>query len=77
MLTYLNSGIDAVETAKKTFVQTFIPNKEFQKPLNSFIEAQTKFAREVVRSTNEFYTSVGLAAFSVDLQKAFVPGTSK
>lgn len=75
MLTFINNGIDAVETAKKTFVQTFVPNKELQKPLNSFVEAQAKFARQVAASVNEFSTTVGLASFSADLKKAF--GTSK
>lgn len=75
MLTFINNGIDAVESAKKTFVQTFVPNKEFQKPLNSFVEAQAKFAREVAASVNDFATTVSLATFSADLKKAF--GTAK
>lgn len=75
MLTFINNGIDAVEVAKKSFVQTFVPNKELQKPLNSFVEAQAKFAREVAASVSDFTTTVGLAAFSADLKKAF--GTSK
>ena len=75
MLTFINNGIDAVETAKKTFVKTFVPNAEFQKPLNSFVEAQAKFAREVAASVNDFTTTVGLATFSADLKKAF--GTAK
>jgi len=75
MLTYINNGIDAVETAKKAFVQTFVPNKELQKPLNSFVEAQAKYAREVAASVNSFMTTVGLAMYSTDLQKVF--GTSK
>lgn len=75
MLAYINNGIDAVETAKKTFVQTFVPNKELQKPLNTFVEAQAQFAREVATAVNDFTTTVGLATFSADLKKAF--GTSK
>ena len=75
MLNLINNGIDAVETAKKTFVKTFVFNTEIQKPLNSFVEAQAKFAREYASSVNEFATSVGLAAFSADFKKAF--GTSK
>ena len=75
MLTFINNGIDAVEVAKKTFVQTFVPNKEIQKPFNSFVEAQAKFAREFAASVNDFTTTVGLAAFSADLKKAFA--TSK
>jgi hypothetical protein len=75
MLTYINNGIDAIETAKKTFVQTFVPNKELQKPLNSFVEAQARFARQVAASVNDFATTVGMSMYSVDIQKAF--GTSK
>ena len=71
MLNLINNGIDAVEVAKKSFVQTFVPNKELQKPLNSFVEAQAKFARQVAANVNEFATTVGLAAFSADLKKAF------
>lgn len=71
MLSFINTGIDAIETAKKSFVSTVVPNKELAKPLNSFIEAQAKFAREVATSVNDFTTTVGLAAFSADLKKAF------
>jgi hypothetical protein len=71
MLTYINNGIDAIETAKKTFVQTFVPNAEFQKPFNTYIEAQAKFAREAAASLVDFATTVGLAAYSTDLKKAF------
>lgn len=75
MITYLTSGIDAVETAKKTFVQTFVPNEELRKPLNAFVEAQAKFARDVVSSMNVFATTVGMAAFNTDLKKAFSTST--
>ena len=71
MLNIINNGIDAVETAKKSFVKTVVTNAELAKPLNTFIEAQAKFARQYAASVNEFATTAGLATFSADLKKAF------
>lgn len=67
----INDTIDTIAVAKKAIVTTFVPNEEFRKPLNTYIEAQTDFAKKVVTEVNNFLTTTSLAAFSVDLKKAF------
>lgn len=71
MIQFIDNAIDSIKGAKKTFVTTFVPNEELRKPLNTFIDAQADFAHKVAAETNSFFTTVGLAAFSVDPKKAF------
>lgn len=71
MTQLVNNAIDTIAGAKKTFVTTFVPNEELRKPLNTFIDAQTDFAKKVVTEVNSFFTTVSLAAFSIDAKKAF------
>jgi len=54
MMSYITNGIDTVVSAKKTWVKTFVLNEEFQKPLNTFIDAQAKFAKDAAASLNDF-----------------------
>lgn len=71
MTQIVNNAIDTIAGAKKTFVTTFVTNEELRKPLNTFIDAQTDFAKKVVTEVNNFFTTVNLAASSVDVKKAF------
>lgn len=66
-----NNIIDTIVVAKKSVVSTFVPNEELRKPLNTFIDAQATFAKKVASEVNDFFTTVGLAAFSVDTKKVF------
>ena len=42
----VDSFIDTVQGAKKYFVNTFVTDKEMQKPLNAFVDAQTDFVKQ-------------------------------
>ena len=46
----VDSFIDTVQGAKKYFVNTFVTDKEIQKPLNAFVDAQTDFVKQVVKT---------------------------
>jgi hypothetical protein len=46
-----NQAIDAIQTGKKTIVNTFVTNKEIQSKLVTLIEAQTKFYQGWVDTT--------------------------
>lgn len=46
----VDTFIDTVQGAKKYFVNTFITDKEIQKPLNAFVDAQTDFVKQVVKT---------------------------
>lgn len=71
MLSAINTSIDTISGAKTKFVNTFVTNDELKKPLQSYIDAQTAFAKNVAKSTVDFYTTVGIAATSFDAKKAF------
>lgn len=42
--------IDTVQGAKKYFVNTFITNEEIQKPLNAYVDTQTTFVKQMVKT---------------------------
>ena len=58
----VDTFIDTVQGAKKYFVNTFITDKEIQKPLNAFVDTQTAFVKQVFQ-TNKALTDQALATF--------------
>jgi len=58
----VDTFIDTVQGAKKYFVNTFITDKEIQKPLNAFVDTQTAFVKQIVE-TNKALTDQVLATF--------------
>jgi hypothetical protein len=46
-----NQAIDAIQSGKKTIVNTFVSDKEVQSKLVTLIEAQTKFYQGWVDTT--------------------------
>ena len=49
----LDYAVDAVQTGKKTFVNTFVTDETFKTELNKLVDAQTKFAKGQVTTTLE------------------------
>ena len=58
----VDTFIDTVQGAKKYFVNTFITDKEIQKPLNAFVDAQTDFVKQVVK-TNQVLADQVVTSF--------------
>lgn len=54
----VDTFIDTVQGAKKYFVNTYITDKELQKPLNAFIDKQTDFVKQVVKTNQEVSNQV-------------------
>lgn len=71
MLQNINTAIDSFQSVKTTFVDTFVQNEHLKKPLHTFIEAQTAFAKNVARSASDFFTTVGTSAALFDAKAAF------
>jgi|LauGreDrversion2_2_1035103.scaffolds.fasta_scaffold162915_1 hypothetical protein len=71
MTEYVNSFIDTVQGAKTTFVKTFVPDTKVAKTLQSFIDAQTTFTKQVVATTSDIagYTQQQMKTF--DASKLF------
>ena len=58
----VDSFIDTVQGAKKYFVNTFVTDKEIQKPLNAFVDTQTEFVKQIVK-THQALADQTLATF--------------
>ena len=71
MLQNINTAIDTFQAVKTKFVETHVKNEELKKPLNQFIAAQSSFAKIVAQAHVDFYTSLGLSAYTFDAKKAF------
>jgi len=48
-----NTFIDTVQNSKKFFVNTFITDEKVRKPLTAFVDAQTAFTKQIVKSNEE------------------------
>ena len=75
MLQNINSAIDTFQSTKTQFVKTFVKNEELAKPLNTFVDAQTSYAKVVAVEVNKFFTTLGMSLYTFDAKKAF--STSK
>ena len=58
----VDTFIDTVQGAKKYFVNTFVTDKEIQKPLNAFVDTQTEFVKQIVK-TNQALAEQSLSTF--------------
>jgi len=58
MLSAINTSIDTISGAKTQFVKTFVQDEKVAKQLQTFIDAQSSFAKSVAKSTNDFFTAI-------------------
>jgi hypothetical protein len=63
----LDTVIDTIQSAKKQFVTTFVTDKELQKPLFAFVDSQTDFVKQIVK-TNEVLVNQTKDAFTKALK---------
>jgi hypothetical protein len=71
MTSLFNTAIDAFQGVKTQFVNTYVTNDELKKPLQTYIDAQTSFAKNAVHAANSFFTTVGTSLYNFDAAKAF------
>lgn len=71
MLGLYNSIIDAVQGSKTQFINTFVQDAKYSKPLQAFVDAQTTFTKQVVKSVNDVATTFTTDAAKFDVAKAF------
>jgi hypothetical protein len=53
-----DATIDAVQTGKKTFVNTFVTNETVKEAMIDFIENQTEYTKKAVKATTDMATTV-------------------
>jgi hypothetical protein len=57
MTFFADTAIDAVQDAKATFVKTFVKDEKLATPLQSFVESQRAFAKQVAKTTGDIFTA--------------------
>ena len=82
-----NSVIETVQTAQKTFVNTFVTNEEIAKPMIRMIDSQCETAEMTAKAVLDITTTMASAttekvqeAMKFDFTKyteAFKPATAK
>lgn len=46
--TLANQGVDAIQTAKKQFVNTFVYNDQLKSILHNFVDAQSEYTKSAI-----------------------------
>lgn len=54
-LYYTNLFVDQVQNAKKQFLSTFVLDEKVRQPLESFVEAQRTYTKELNRVADEIF----------------------
>ena len=80
----LDSTIDAIQTGKKTFVNTFVTNTAIATAMNDFVDAQTEYTKKAVKTGTDTaatfmaeFTKMAQEASKFDMTKTFKAFTPK
>jgi hypothetical protein len=57
--TIAHSGVDAIQTAKKQIVTTFVQHDDLAKILNSFVDAQASYTKSAIDAGIKMSTDIG------------------
>ena len=73
LATLVNNTVDAIQTSKKIFVDTFVKHEGLAKSFNEFVDAQTNYTKQAIdasiKAGNEVYSTVSDKAFYTDTMK--------
>ena len=58
MFSYANSFIDTVQAAKTNTLKTMVTDAKVREPFQSFIDAETTFAKSMTEIADSFYAQV-------------------
>jgi hypothetical protein len=67
MKTHLMTAIDSVQYLKTQFLNTFVKEDAFREPLQTFVNAQAQFARQMAGASVDMFDAVT----NYDITKAF------
>ena len=56
--TYINTAVDAIQTSKKMFVDTFVKHEGLAKTLNEFVDTQTDYTKQAIDASVKAGTNV-------------------
>ena len=54
-----NATIDMVQTAKKSFVDFYVPHEKLKTTLNEFVDTQTEYTKDAVATFTKVGTDLG------------------
>jgi hypothetical protein len=54
----VNLGINMFQGAKKEWVKQFVKDEKIAESMNSFVDAQTSFAKQVVKTGTDMATAI-------------------
>ena len=61
---FLDTYIDAFQRVKKTWVDLYVKEESIAKPMNDFVDAQTQFAKNMTRITDQFVSAEWTKAYA-------------
>jgi hypothetical protein len=56
--TFAFQGVDAIQSAKKQFVNTFVQHEQIKSALNGFIDAQAEYTKDAITAGSVAATKV-------------------
>jgi hypothetical protein len=71
--TLVNNTVDAIQTSKKIFVDTFVKHEGLVKSLNEFVDAQTDYTKQAIDASMQ----VGNELYNIVTDKSFYADTTK
>jgi hypothetical protein len=69
MITYANQFVDTVQDTKTKFLKTMITDEKVRAPLQSFVDAQTVFTKEMVKVADSLFTHFSSQAEKFTVKK--------
>lgn len=71
MIQYVNTAIDTIQSIKTSFINSFITQESYKKPMLAFVDAQTDFAKATAKSVHDVAFKMGEDFTKFDTLKAF------
>lgn len=56
--TFAFQAVDGIQSAKKQFVNTFVPQQQIKEALNGFIDAQASYTKDAITAGSVSFTKV-------------------
>jgi len=61
---YTDMAIDAIQNAKKTWLNTVVSNDAIKTPLTAFVDAQTAYTKQVFNTATDVSNAVATNMFN-------------
>jgi hypothetical protein len=82
--TFTDAAIDAVQSSKKQFVNTFVTHEGIARSLNQFVDAQTSYTKSAISAGTTAAISMGMILSSKEFFdeitknfNSFIPSITK